>query len=243
MTPRPKFKTTRCELTVARCHTGPNVIVRSTLTLRLACLKRRRENAVEEQSSLVQLLKKWTEDYNDGRPWRTLLVLRKSLRGSGCKALVLKASFTRGVGFRCVIAIAFSLILRLRDLSKMYNLDVRKINKIQLAVAQSFLNCIDAIKSVVRAAFADRSSEVFVPSVAFDESTERLLVRQSGVSSRAAQRSSWHVLVPQLHVSWVTEVAQGRKCPRWMNLARAPVPLTGTSSECLMAGLFEVAAA
>ena len=50
-------------------------------------------------------------------------------------------------------------------------------------------------------------------SVAFDESTERLLVRQSGVSSRAAQRSSWHVLVSQLHVSWVTKDAQGRKSP------------------------------
>ena len=236
VTPRPKFKTTRCELTVARCHTGPNVIVRSTWTLRLACLKRRRENAVEEQSSQVQLLKKWTEDYNDGGPWRTLRVLRKAHRGSGCKPLVLKASFTRGVGFRCVMAIAFSLILRLGDMSKMYKFDVRWINKIRLAVAQSFLNCIDAIMSVIRTAFADRSSEVFVSSVAFDESTERLLVRQSGVSSRAAQRSSWHVLVPR-------KDAQGRKCQRWVNLARAPVPLTGTSAECLMAGSYEVAAA
>ena len=212
------------------------MIVCSTLTLRLACVNRRRENVVEQQSSQVQMLKKWTEDYNDGRPWRTLLVLRKAHRGSGCKALVLKASFTRGVGFQCVMAIAFSLILRLGDLSKMYNLDVRWINKIRLAVAQSFLNCIDAIMSVIRTAFADRLSEVFVPSVAFDESTERLLVRQSGVSSIAAQRSSWHVLVPQ-------KEAQGRKCQRWMNLARAPVPLTGTSAERLMAGLFEVAGA
>ena len=78
-------------------------------------------------------------------------------------------------------------------------------------MAQSFLNCIDAIVSVIRTAFADRSPEVFVSRVAFDESTERLLVRQSGVSSRAAQRSIWHVLASQ--------DAQGRKRQRWMNLA------------------------
>ena len=151
---------------------------------------------------------------------------------------MLKASFTRGGGFPRVMAIAFSSILWLRDLCKVYSVDVRWIDKIRLAVAQSFLNCLDAMMSVIRTALTDRSPEVFVSSAAFDESTERLLVRLSGVSSRAAQRSSWHVLVSQQHVSWVTKDAQ-----RWMNLARAPVPLTGTSAECLMAGLFEVAAA
>ena len=75
------------------------------------------------------------------------------------------------------MAIAFSSILRLGDLSKMYNLDVHRMNKIRLAVAQFFLYCIDAILSVIRTAFTDRSPKVFVSSVAFEESTERLLVR------------------------------------------------------------------
>ena len=113
--PRPKWKMTRCELTVAPCHAGANVIVRSTFTLWLACVKRReRKRRRRAEASHVQSLKKWTEDYNDGRPSQTSLVLRKASRRSGCKALVLKASFTRGVGFPRVMAIAFSSILRPR---------------------------------------------------------------------------------------------------------------------------------
>ena len=60
--PRPKWKVTRCELTAALCHTGPNVIARSTFTLRLACVKRRREHRRRTEGSHVQSLEKWTED-------------------------------------------------------------------------------------------------------------------------------------------------------------------------------------
>ena len=111
---------------------------------------------------------------------------------------MLKASFTRGIGFPLVMAIAFSSILRLGDLSKMYNLDVRWINKIPELHRCDYVGDQDSIRrSLTR-------------GVRFDESTVRLLVRQSGVSSRAAQRSSWHVLVSQQHVIWVTKDAQGR---------------------------------
>ena len=119
-------------------------------------------------------------------------------------------------GFPRVMAIAFISILCLRDLCKVYSLDVRWIDKIRLAVAQSFLNCFDAMMSVIRTALTDRSPEVFVSSPAFGSA--------SGVSSRAAQRSSWHVLVSQQHVSWVTKDAQGRTRQRWMNFD------SGTSS-------------
>ena len=52
--PRPKWKMTRCELTVALCHTGQNVIVRSTFTLRLACVKRRREKTPSKSRGLTR---------------------------------------------------------------------------------------------------------------------------------------------------------------------------------------------
>ena len=46
-----------CELTVALCHTGPNVIVRSTV--------KERERRRRAEGSHVQSLKKWTEHHND----------------------------------------------------------------------------------------------------------------------------------------------------------------------------------
>ena len=137
---------------------------------------------------------------HDGRPSRTSLLLLKAHQGSGYKALVLKASFTRGIGFPLVMAIAFSSFLRLGDLSKMYNLDVRWINKIPELHRCDYVGDQDSIRrSLTRGVCSFRR-----------EARGGCWFGQSGVSSRAAQRSSWHVLVSQQHVSLVTKDAQGR---------------------------------
>jgi len=211
--------------------------------MRLAkCEKRRRRVETQQAAALADAV----ADINETRPVASALVVSKPNRGQTGLVFISRRKgraegdhSRRSMTFKQMLSVAFSPIVRLGDLSKMWCMDARWLCKIRMAVAQCYMQSLGMIMNVSMCVFSQLAPDVFVSSVAFDESTERLLLPVHARLGAAAQRSSWHVLVSQQHNSWVVRGPDRVKHSRWMNLARPPIPIVGTSSECLFSGLFQ----
>ena len=157
-------------------------------------------------------------DINSMRPASSALVYKGPVRG-----LVFvnrRGQGRRGMTFPQMLQLSFSPIKRLGDLSKTWLLDERWISKIQKAVAASFLWALEVMMRMCRQSFEPSAPEIFVSSIAFDESTEQLLLAMGDCGS-AATRSSWHVMVSQQHVSWGDAACAKPLATRTVELATA----------------------
>lgn len=138
----------------------------------------------------------------------------------------------RSLTFPQMLSIAFEKVRGLGNVSKMYSLDERWIAKTRNAVAFSFLRCVFLVMEAASAVMQVHPPTVFVSSMAFDESTEALLLPLVASAPAATQRSSWHALLGPAELgSSISVVMRISEFENWLRSNEVPVKSWPNPSE------------
>ena len=163
-----------------------------------------------------------------------LVIKRVGWRGSARAA-------RRGMTFAHMLRMGFDPIVSASNLARSYRVDARWATRVRHAVAHAVvcghqLTMSRAIESIVRA-----PPVVFVVSLSFDETQQKLSLQLPGVSE--CKRGAWHVLNAQSHFNWAGKTTEGTWRSAAMDFVRPPVPVLGTSAPCLAHAQWEVPSA
>ena len=139
----------------------------------------------------------------------------------------------RAITFSNMLDMGFGSLLRTNDLSRQYRISKPWVGAVLSCVAQALLTTLHFMLAALAQLFAEKPPTVFVSSIAFDETTERLKLPLNPELLAEQQQSSWHVLVSTSLVSfaWVSDTGQAQSF--FMECLRPVVPLLGTCSKTL----------
>ena len=145
----------------------------------------------------------------------------------------------RRLRFATMLDMSFSSVVRTNDLARVYRISPAWAARTLKTVAYCLLSCLAALLRFMIAAFELYvPPTVFVSSLVFDETSEKLALPLHPKLRPEQVASSWHVLVSSSLYSFGWMDASGRPASYFMEALRPVVPLLGTSAEVIYDGLF-----
>jgi hypothetical protein len=145
----------------------------------------------------------------------------------------------QGFTYKTLLKIGFSEVTRMSDAARAWSCSRVWVSSIRKATSMAFLTSQAKLILMVQNRIKERPLTVGVFSLAFDETSEKLLLPLHPGLLPSQQRSSWHVLVSHSEYSFGVVTPDGDIITKFMQVLRPPIPLMGTGAECIYGGLFK----
>lgn len=140
------------------------------------------------------------------------------------------------LSFTSMLEMSFNGITRTKDVAHAVKLNPRWVQRVRHSVCAAILSAEQRELSQIQGWLAESSPRglVYVTSLAFDETTEKLRLKFPAPVS-----SSWHILVSLQHSLFSVISAAGTVESMFVEHLRPPIPLASTTAEAIWSGLFD----